>query len=137
MPECGGPVAKVDRTPVFGDLRMVNDTVNGELIYVTDQVHYGVPAYWEVPKDGKGVCHAYAMLKFHRLLDLGWNIKDLHLAVGRINDKEYHAVLVVDYNDRKYVLDSYEDRVLQMKYSEVRFIGMQSSGDSQDWVLTK
>jgi predicted transglutaminase-like cysteine proteinase len=84
--------------------------------YITDPRNWGVPDYWESPGEFMakfGDCEDYAIAKFLSLKRLGWTddelrvaaVKDLNLNVG-------HAVLIVYYGGKTWVLDNQIRRVV-------------------------
>jgi predicted transglutaminase-like cysteine proteinase len=134
LPECGGPFVKAPEAPRWSALLWVNKTVNAEMTYVDDQKHYGVPEFWEVPRDMAGNCHAYALVKLHRLLDRGWDIRDLRLAVGELK-RAWHVVLIVHFDGNDWVLDNDEDHQLKRpSETDIHWNRIQEIGGSQRWV---
>ena len=57
------------------ELDEVNRRVNQTIRPQTDIEHYGIEDYWTIPKDGKGDCEDYALLKRHLLISMGWHNK--------------------------------------------------------------
>jgi predicted transglutaminase-like cysteine proteinase len=136
LPECGAKnpnVLILEEAISLSQLSHVNREVNEQIQYVSDKEHYGVIEYWEVPTDGKGVCHAYALAKLHKLLALGWDIKDLHLAVGKANG-EWHVVLLASFEGHDWVLDSATKKVVRADMSDIVWNRTQIVGGSREWV---
>ncbi len=67
--------------------RQVNNTIGPE----TDIEHYGIEDYWTIPKDGKGDCEDYALLKRHILVSMGWPTGALLMTVVLTENNEGHA----------------------------------------------
>jgi len=118
---------------MFSDLKRVNEGVNMTIRYTPDVQHYGNVEYWEVPTDGKGVCHAYALAKLHQLLQRGWDIKDLRIALGQKNG-EWHIVLIASFDGRDYVLDNNETRVVGTNDGGIKWNRIQAVGGSATWI---
>ncbi len=78
--------------------------------YIIDPVNYGVPDYWATPvqffvKDGD--CEDYAITKYLSLRSLGWSLDDMRIVVLQdTNLNIAHAVLVVKFRGKSYVLDN-------------------------------
>ena len=75
------------------ELDEINRVVNQEITPETDLEHYGVNEYWTVPTDGRGDCEDYALLKRHKLMQLGWPSSALLMTVVTDESGEGHAVL--------------------------------------------
>ena len=90
-------------------MRKVNSYLN-QAHYILDIVNWGVEDYWASPyqfarKDGD--CEDYAIAKFMSLRLLGFSNDQMRIVVLRdLNLKVAHAILVVDLNGTKYVLDN-------------------------------
>lgn len=90
-------------------IREINNYMN-RAPYVTDPVNWGMKDFWATPGEFMakfGDCEDYAIAKYMSLRYLGYSedvlrvvaVKDLNLKIG-------HAILVVYYNDKPYVLDN-------------------------------
>lgn len=90
-------------------IREINDYMN-RAPYVTDPVNWGEKDFWATPGEFMakfGDCEDYAIAKFMSLKHLGYSddvlrvvaVKDLNLKIG-------HAVLVVFFKGKPYVLDN-------------------------------
>ena len=96
----------------FGKAERLNIEVN-RLPYVAD-----VPDWDRMPADAKGGdCKNYAMEKFFRLLDVGFPIERMRLAVCEIfihasHKREQHLVLVIDTPHEQWVLSNSVDRLM-------------------------
>ena len=83
------------------ELDEVNRRVNHTISPETDIEHYGIEDYWTIPKDGKGDCEDYALLKRHLLISMGWPTSALLMTVVRTENDEGHAVLTARTNSRR------------------------------------
>ena len=63
------------------ELDEINRGVNQEITPETDLEHYGMSEYWTLPTDGRGDCEDYALLKRHKLMQLGWPSSALLMTV--------------------------------------------------------
>lgn len=90
-------------------MRRVNGFHNNTR-YILDIVNWSVSDYWASPQqflDKDGDCEDYAIAKFLSLRALGFSNEQLRIVVLRdLNLRVAHAVLVVDIDGTKYVLDN-------------------------------
>jgi len=90
-------------------MRRVNSFHN-KARYILDIVNWRMEDYWATPiqfLDRNGDCEDYAIAKFMSLRALGFSNDQLRIVVLRdLNLKLAHAILVVDLNGQKYVLDN-------------------------------
>lgn len=86
-------------------LQEVNREINNKVRYTTDLEQYKSIELWRVA-GMKGDCEDYALAKRERLLELGWPIERLKLAICYTETNEGHAVLMVDTDNGTYVLDN-------------------------------
>ncbi len=98
----------------WGQLAAVNGFMNARR-YVSDARNWGVKDYWATPGEfmaRSGDCEDYAIAKYLSLKELGWAAGDLRVVVVRdSNLKVAHAVLVVFYGGRTWVLDNQTGRI--------------------------
>lgn len=103
--------------PSFNSVEEVNQWVNDNVEYSTDQNVYGVSDHWatlnEVLKHKAGDCEDYAIAKYELILNSNIKVKSMNfyllkIKTGKYKD-EYHIVLVVDGK----VLDSLTDDIIQ------------------------
>lgn len=116
----------------LGVLREINVEVNRSTDYWSDISLYGKTELWTEAID-KGDCEDYALAKRRRLLDLGWPIQSLRLAVCMTVEQEAHAVLTVDWLGETWVLDNNTDDVLRWRETSYRWICRQKAGENK-WV---
>lgn len=93
------------------ELDAVNISANERIRYVSDQAQYGVQDYWTVATTA-GDCEDIALAKRQALLDRGWPIEALRLALVQSPASGQHVVLVVATSSGDYVMDSRWDFVL-------------------------
>lgn len=90
-------------------MRRVNSYHN-KARYILDVVNWRVEDYWATPLqflDRNGDCEDYAIAKFMSLRAVGFSNDQLRIVVLRdLNLKLAHAILIVDLNGKKYVLDN-------------------------------
>jgi predicted transglutaminase-like cysteine proteinase len=101
--------------PALAQFDAVNRYMNRSP-YVTDPVNYGVPDYWATPRQffiKDGDCEDYAITKYMSLRELGWPTETMRIVVLQDENLNVaHAVLVVFYQGRTYVLDNQIDEVV-------------------------
>lgn len=90
-------------------LIQINRQING-VDYVPDDLLFADKGHWETPSEfylSGGMCRDYVVAKYYALRELGVADQDLEFtAVIIARTGELHAVLVVNYEGRKYVLDN-------------------------------
>lgn len=90
-------------------IREINDYMN-RAPYITDPVNWGKKDFWATPGEFMakfGDCEDYAIAKYMSLRLLGYKDEDLRVvAVKDLNLKIGHAILVVYYKGKPYVLDN-------------------------------
>ncbi|GGD90539.1 hypothetical protein GCM10011390_06600 [Aureimonas endophytica] len=116
----------------WSDIVDVNSAVNRSIFPRTDQEVYGVPEYWEYPKT-EGDCEDYALLKQYMLEKAGYPRSALLITVVRQQNGDGHAVLTVRTDKGDYILDNLEDRVLDWKDTNLKFLKRQSERNSGKW----
>jgi predicted transglutaminase-like cysteine proteinase len=108
-------LAELQGKPLMEKLSEVNDYMNRHR-YITDPVNWGVPDYWEVPREffnKDGDCEDYAIAKYFSLRHLGVPADMLRLVVLQDeNLRVPHAILVVYVNGTALVLDNQFGRVV-------------------------
>ncbi len=109
-----GFLAEMDGNERWGQLVAVNSFVNARS-YLTDERNWGVKDYWATPGEfmaRSGDCEDYAIAKYLSLKELGWAEGNLRIVVVRDSKLRVpHAVLVVAYGGRRWVLDNQTDQV--------------------------
>ncbi len=108
----------------------VNTAVNAGI--AVDRAHVGrIP--WSVA-GRSGDCNTFALHKRHRLLELGWPVDALSLAVVRLRSGTMHLVLVVRTDRGDLVLDNLSRDVASWTSASYAWVEMQSRGDPERWV---
>ena len=108
-------VNRLKDADLIAKVKGVNDFMN-KAPYVVDKMNWGVKDYWSTPGQffaKFGDCEDYAIVKFLSLRALNVPpdimriiiVKDLNLKVG-------HAVLSIDIEGKKYILDNQIKRVV-------------------------
>jgi len=95
-------------------LEKINQAVNRQIIPVTDINLYGVLEFWTLPKDNRGDCEDYVLLKMMALIKNGWPGSTLHITVVQEKNGEGHAVLAVETADGTLILDSKNQRIVDV-----------------------
>jgi len=90
-------------------IRAVNDYMN-RAPYIVDPINWGRKDYWASPGEFMakfGDCEDYAIAKYISLRLLGYDEMSLRVvAVKDLNLKIGHAILIVFYKGKPYVLDN-------------------------------
>lgn len=110
----------------------INAVVNRSIFPRTDQEIYGVAEYWAYPKT-EGDCEDFALLKQYMLERAGYPRSALLLTVVRQANGDGHAVLTVRTDRGDFVLDNLEERVLDWKKTDLRFLKRQSERNAGKW----
>ena len=115
------------------ELDEINRGVNQEITPETDLEHYGVNECWTVPTDGRGDCEDYALLKRHKLMQLGWPSSALLMTVVTDDSGEGHAVLTARTTAGDFVLDNKVNDVRLWSNTPYHFLLRQSFVNPQFW----
>lgn len=88
------------------EIEQINFEVNSSIRYEPDQADH-----WQTPSEtlarGAGDCEDIALVKFHRLVEVGFNPDDIELVICNAKDiGEIHAVLLVHNEYGSLVLDN-------------------------------
>lgn len=113
-------------------LQSVNASVNAAIKPVSDQDNYGKRDYWTIPKNGKGDCEDYVLSKRAKLMARG--ISPSQLLITMVQGSEAHIVLTVRTDRGDYILDNMRGDVLPVEKTSYRYVKMQSSSNSGQWV---
>jgi predicted transglutaminase-like cysteine proteinase len=111
----------------------VNTAVNVSIMPRTDLEMYGEAEYWTYPKT-EGDCEDYALLKQYMLEKADLPRSALLVTVVRQPNGDGHAVLTVRTDRGDFVLDNLQDKVMDWKDTEYRFLKRQSEKHSAKWV---
>jgi predicted transglutaminase-like cysteine proteinase len=123
---------------VMSTLNRINRDVNRRVISVSDQVTYGVPDYWALPLSRTtrhwGDCEDYVLEKRHQLLQQGYPMAQLSIALVRTRWGDTHAVLLVETNEGALALDSFSSWITPWWKLDYTWIMRQSPEDPSRWV---
>jgi predicted transglutaminase-like cysteine proteinase len=115
-------------------LERVNRDTNREIEPVSDQDLYGVTEYWTLPRNGRGDCEDYALLKRQKLIAAGWPASALLMTVVLDEKGEGHAILTARTVAGDYVLDNKTDDMKMWHKTPYRFIMRQSYLNPKVWM---
>jgi predicted transglutaminase-like cysteine proteinase len=113
-------------------LQSVNASVNAAIKPVSDQDNYGKRDYWTIPRNGKGDCEDYVLMKRAKLMARG--ISPSQLLITMVQGSEPHIVLSARTDHGDYILDNMRGEVLPVEKTSYRYIKMQSPANSGQWV---
>ncbi len=113
-------------------LQSVSRSVNHRIKPMSDWDNYGKRDYWTIPRNGKGDCEDYVLMKRAELMARG--ISPSLLLITLVEGSEAHVVLTVRTDHGDYILDSLNDAVLPVEKTPYRYIKMQSAANSGQWV---
>jgi predicted transglutaminase-like cysteine proteinase len=116
------------------ELDEINRLVNRAIRPETDIEHYGIEDYWTIPKDGRGDCEDYALLKRHLLIAMGWPTSDLLMTVVRVENGEGHAVLTARTPAGDLILDNRADEIKYWYQTAYKFKMRQSPENPRVWL---
>ena len=121
----GDQIAELDR---------VNRKVNREVEPISDKELYGVTEYWTIPRDNKGDCEDYVLLKRHALMQSGWPASALLITVVLDEKGEGHAVLTARTASGDYILDNKVDELRLWQKTPYKFVMRQSYLNPRLWM---
>lgn len=116
------------------ELDRVNRRINKEIAPMSDMDNYGVQEYWAIPRNGRGDCEDYALLKRQVLMRAGWPASALLMTVVLDEKNEGHAVLTVRTVGGDYVLDNKTDELKLWHKTPYHFIMRQSYLNPKLWM---
>lgn len=123
----------LDRAELLDVARRINRSVNRQVTEVSDPEHYGIPDLWTLPRNNKGDCEDFVLLKYKLLLDAGVDSRELSIAVVLTRRGENHAVLLLRHGSGDLVLDSLSSGIVPWNETGYRFLAMQSRDDKTKW----
>jgi predicted transglutaminase-like cysteine proteinase len=112
----------------------VNRKINRAIVPESDEAHYGIAEYWNIPTDGYGNCHDYALAKRKSLIDAGFPERALRVAIVVTPREERHAVLTVATDRGDLVLDNLTDVIKPWTDVHYDWIERQDDGGELGWV---
>ena len=114
-------------------IERINSEVNSAIRPQGDISHYDRAEYWIVPIDGYGDCEDYALTKQKRLLDAGFPLAALRLAIVVTARGNRHAVLTVTTSGGDYVLDNLNALVMPWAAAQLAWLMRQDLHDPWGW----
>jgi predicted transglutaminase-like cysteine proteinase len=115
-------------------LERINTDVNWAIRPEDDQTHYGRPEYWTIPSDGFGDCEDYALTKRRALLEAGFPLRALRIAIVNSAQSGRHAVLTVISDRGAFVLDNLTDAIRERHQTAYLWIEQQDANNPHAWV---
>jgi predicted transglutaminase-like cysteine proteinase len=126
-----GPLTIALNAENFAVISDINRTVNRQIQPEDDSIHYGPMEYWTIPTDGRGDCEDYALTKRKALLQAGFPIGALRLALVITAQKERHAVLTLATDRGDFILDNLSDAV--RPWNEASYTWLERQNPSKPW----
>ncbi len=87
--------------------------------YIVDPINWGVEDYWATPQEFLkkfGDCEDYSIAKYMSLRALGWDKQKMRIIVLQdMNLKIMHAVLMVEFQGKRLILDNQISLVVEDK----------------------
>ncbi len=119
----------------LSELDEINRAVNKAIQPVTDIDHYGVSELWVIPRDNKGDCEDYALMKRHILMhQRGWPANALLMTVVRDEQGDGHAVLTARTAQGDFILDNKAEEVKLWYLTPYAYVMRQSYLNPKVWV---
>lgn len=112
----------------------INAQVNQSIVPVTDQELYQVEEFWTYPTSGYGDCEDFVLAKRQALIQAGWPVSTLLIAVVRQSDGSGHAVLMVRTDRGDLVLDNQHAEINVWNATPYQYIKRQSQAHAGKWV---
>jgi predicted transglutaminase-like cysteine proteinase len=126
-----GPLTIALSAQNFAVISQINRTVNQQIQPEDDSLHYGPMEYWTIPTDGRGDCEDYALTKRKALLQAGFPIGALRLALVITAEKERHAILTLATDRGDFILDNLSDTV--RPWNEASYTWLERQNPSKPW----
>jgi predicted transglutaminase-like cysteine proteinase len=117
----------------WNSLQQVNAAVNRVVAPLADQLHYGAEEYWTIATDGHGDCDDYVLTKRKALIEMGFPLSTLRIAVVFTTRLERHTVLVVATDKGNYVLDNRRNEIVTWDKTDYGWIKGQNPASSTGW----
>jgi len=135
--ECSIDLSEPDTIPLtdgtWASLQEVNRHVNGTIMAVTDQDHWGVVDRWDYPDDGLGDCEDIQLLKRKLLVEKGLPQRAIRMTVVIDEMGAGHAVMRVRTVRGDLILDNKRDAVLP--WQQTGYVYVKGEGaDGKAWV---
>lgn len=117
----------------WNEIVKVNNAVNVGIFPRTDEEMHGVPELWSYPTI-EGDCEDYVLLKQYMLERAGYPRSALLITVLRQRNGEGHAVLTVRTDKGDFILDNLEDKIVDWKETDYKYLKRQSEKNSGKWL---
>jgi predicted transglutaminase-like cysteine proteinase len=114
------------------DLVRVNREVNDQIEPASDLETFGVLDFWE-PEQPRDDCDGYALTKRQRLIDLGYDWRDLRLTCVTASGMG-HLVLTVATDQGDYVMDNLRQEIMPWHHTGYTPIQIQDHNSATGWV---
>ena len=135
--ECSIDLSEPDTIPLtdgtWASLQEVNRHVNGTIMAVTDQDHWGVADRWDYPDDGLGDCEDIQLLKRKLLVEKGLPQRAIRMTVVIDEMGAGHAVMRVRTDRGDLILDNKRDAVLPWQQTGYVYVKGEGVGGAT-WV---
>jgi predicted transglutaminase-like cysteine proteinase len=118
---------------IWDTIIQINEKVNGTILSVADQDHWGVVDRWDYPDDGLGDCEDIQLLKRKLMVEAGLPRRALRMTVAIDEEGAGHAVLMVRTDFGDFILDNKKDAVLPWQETGYGYIKREGN-DSLEWV---
>jgi predicted transglutaminase-like cysteine proteinase len=87
-------------------VEQINSEVNCSIVYKTDLEQYDKPEHWVLPNGKYGDCEDYCLLKFHKLIEVGFDRTKIFLIFCIMEGAGGRAVLFVKTDVGGFILDN-------------------------------
>jgi predicted transglutaminase-like cysteine proteinase len=119
------------------NLKDVNVLVNSRVRSVSDLRHYGVGDFWELPVENggnAGDCEDFVLEKRKMLMDRGFPMGSLSIALVKTSWNESHAVLLVSTDRGAYVLDNLTPLIRPLRDVDYTWVKWQLPNNPNIWI---
>jgi predicted transglutaminase-like cysteine proteinase len=117
----------------WNTIKAINTRINGSIIPLSDQDHWGVADRWDLPDDGYGDCEDIQLLKRKLLVERGLPRRAMRMTVAIDDRGEGHAVLMMRTDRGDFILDNKTDAILPWHKTGLTF-SKREGHDSTAWV---
>jgi hypothetical protein len=123
----------------YEQIQAIQQAVNSEHEYETDQSGYGVGEEWKIMGPGDtGDCEDFALTKMQDLIDAGYNAKNLQIGWGFTEKGGAHAFLMIQTTNRGVlILDNRYPNIMEKSNVPYRFESYQRAGATWSNFTTK
>lgn len=118
----------------WAELNQINNFVNNSVPQISDMQLYERSEWWAYPDARGGDCEDLALMKRKLLIERGWALENLLIAVVREQNGDGHAVLLVKTDRGEFVLDNKNPEIAAWQDAPYRWIKRQSRERPFVWV---